>query len=111
MVISPANHQSKDDTTEQAASDLEHQSVNEETQYSPPLLQRFKTLCDEINEIQMIEYEQSLILERMIRIDAEKQQLEQLLEIVRSTKTYDKKKTSKSHSRPLKRVQFKPKLD
>ncbi|CAF1027349.1 unnamed protein product [Adineta ricciae] len=111
MVISCENDLTKEHPTEHSSSDLEHHSVNEETPYSPTFLQRYKTLCDDIHHIQMIEYEQSLISERIIRIDAEKQQLEQLLEIIRSSKTNDKKKTSKSHPRSSKHVHFKSKLN
>ena len=111
MVISCANNLTKEDTTEHSSLDIEHQTVNEQTPSSPTLRQQCQTLCHNIHEIQMIEYEQSLISERMIRIDAQKHQLEQFLEILRSTKTTDNKKKSKSHSRSSKRIHFKSKLN
>ncbi|CAF0821715.1 unnamed protein product [Adineta ricciae] len=109
MVISCENDLSKEHNTEQSSFDVEHPSVNEQTLHSPTLRQRCEKLCDDIHKIQMIEYEQSLISERMISIDAEKQQLEQLLNILRSSKPNDKKKTPKSHPHSSKRLHCKSK--
>ena len=47
-------------------------------------------ISDAICELQQIDYEQHLIRERIVRIDLEKQRLQQLLTILQSTKITSK---------------------
>ncbi len=56
-------------------------------------------ILDELLEIQQIEYEQRLILEEINRIDIEKQRLQNLLNLLQSSKANDRKKPKKSRHR------------
>lgn len=54
-------------------------------------------------KIQQIEYEQRLIREEINRVDVEKQRLQDLLNILQSTKPNGRKKKTKHHSRQMKK--------
>lgn len=56
-------------------------------------------ISDEILEIQQIEYEQHLLNQEISAIDAEKQRLQDLLNLLRCTKSNDKKEPIKQYRR------------
>jgi hypothetical protein len=61
-------------------------------------------LSDKILEIRQIEYEQYLLVEEMNRVDAEKQRLQHLLNLLKSTKSNDRTKNTKYHHHYIKRT-------
>ncbi len=66
--------------------------------------QDYNELSDKILEIRQIEYEQYLLLEEINRVDAEKQRLQDLLNLLKSTKSNDRTKNTKYHHHHLKRT-------
>jgi len=59
---------------------------------------------DKLLEIQQIEYEQRLIREEINRVDAEKQRLQDLLNLLQSTKSIGRKKKTKSRYHQVKNI-------
>jgi len=66
--------------------------------------QDYDELSDKILEIRQIEYEQYLLVEEMNRVDAEKQRLQDLLNLLKSTKSNERTKNTKYHHHYLKRT-------
>ncbi len=61
-------------------------------------------ISDQILEIQQIEYEQHLINEEINHIDAEKQKLQGLLNLLQSMKSNDRKNQTKQYRRRLQSI-------
>ncbi|CAF1052539.1 unnamed protein product [Adineta steineri] len=79
-----------------------------ETDIYRMLLKNSCTLSNDLLELQQIEYEQCIILAEIDRIDAEKQRLKYLLDLLQSTKSNGRKKSQKHQ---LKRINSNPKSD
>jgi hypothetical protein len=74
-------------------------SIKDETNKCRIIAQNSCEIPDEILEIQQIEYEQHLLMEEINRVDAEKQRLQDLLYLVQSMKSNDRKKNTKQACR------------
>jgi hypothetical protein len=87
-----------------SSSDKEMNIIKGTTNKCRIIPQNSSEISDEILEIQQIEYEQRLIIEEINRIDAEKKRLQDLLNLLQSTKSNDRKKNTKKHRRRLQRL-------
>jgi hypothetical protein len=72
--------------------DFAKASINDTTNKCRLIASNACQLTDELLEIQQIEYEQGLIIDQIKRVDSQKQQLQELLKRLQSTKTTRKKK-------------------
>ncbi|UJR21129.1 hypothetical protein I4U23_024229 [Adineta vaga] len=90
--------------TEHSYSDIENEEMPDEMNNHLSKLFKHHILSNAIRELHQIEYEQCLIVDEITRIDAEKQRLQDLLELVRSMKSNVQKKTTKSQLRQIKRI-------
>lgn len=84
-----------------SSSDKQMNINKDEINKSRIIPQNSYKIPDEILEIQQIEYEQHLINEEINRIDAEKQRLQDLLNLLQSMKSNDRKKQTKQYRRRL----------
>lgn len=92
------------DSSENSPSSKEIIPMNNETNKYRIIPQNSSEIPNEILEIQQIEYEQRLIRERINRVDEEKQRLQDLLNLLQSTKSNNKRKNTTHHYRKLRRI-------
>jgi hypothetical protein len=89
------------DNSENSPSSTE---INGETYKYRIIPQNSCEIPNEILEIQQIEYEQRLIVDQINRIDEEKQRLQDLLNLLQSTKSNNRKKNTTQHYRKSQRI-------
>jgi len=87
-----------------SSSDKQMNINKDEINKSRIIPQNSYKISDEILEIQQIEYEQNLINEEINHIDAEKQKLQDLLNLLQSMKSNDRKKQTKQYRHRLQSI-------